>query len=761
MDNREGNNVKTISISLYGIVQGVGFRPFVAKLADHYAIKGRIKNQGGYVKIIATASDKALELFKEALMHDKPIASEIIHHTACDIDYIPYTEFTIEESEEGKEELIMLPPDLPVCEDCLKEMHTAENKRYTHSFISCIACGPRYSIIDTIPYDRKNTAMIDFEMCENCKEEYTSRQDRRYHAQTTSCLECGPYLIYNNALNQSFTHEQALKEAAKDLRDNKLLAVKGIGGYHFVCSPFNTEAVLKLRELKLRDEKPFAVMFPSLEVLENYCEVSEKEKLLLTSVATPIVLLERKPSAICEDVYKKSRYLGAFLPYTPFHHQLMALCGPLVMTSANLSDRPMIKDEEEMFSFMDKGLEGILYHTRAIRERLDDSVARIVGDEVQLIRRARGYVPLPIYIKGLKVQPNSTLLAAGGQLKNTFCLSKGNFAYMSQHLGELEDIKSIECYEESYHHMKALFHIEPTGVICDSHPNYFTTSFANKHGLPLLKVQHHHAHIASVMAEHNLKKVIGIAFDGTGYGTDDAIWGGEFLICEGKDFTRRAHLDYMKLLGGDSSIKDNQKTATCYLLQAGLEESVTDKRKPIITAALKSSIPTFSTSSMGRLFDCVSSILNLCDYSHYEGEGAILLENAAATAIKENISPVKMSFEFQTADEVIKIDIKPILNALIQGITQKQAITALALGFHIAVSDMVLKAVNLISQKENIQDIALSGGVFQNAILLQRCKMLLTNRGYNVYTNTKVPTNDGGLALGQIYIGMQHFNHSD
>jgi hydrogenase maturation protein HypF len=761
MDKGKNKVTKTVDIEVYGIVQGVGFRPFTAKLADKYGIKGQVCNHGGYVKIKATSSIGKLADFINGLSYEKPKQAEIVHIKASDTTYENFEKFSIEESSEMSTEVVMLPVDLPICEECLKEMQDSSNHRFNHPFISCMACGPRYSIIDRVPYDRCNTSMADFKMCKSCTKEYTSREDRRYHAQTISCTDCGPHLIYINSENIEVIEEEAFNAAVKEINNGKIIAVKGVGGYHFACSPFNSSVVEKLRDIKLREEKPFAVMFKNIEEIETYCEVTPLEKALLQSNATPIVLLKRKASAICESVYKDSRFLGAFLPYTALQHMIIDKCGPLIMTSANLSHLPIIKEVEEIFQFISRGLTGILYNKRDIRVRLDDSVAKICGGETQIIRRSRGYVPMPIYLTVGKLMPKFTVFAAGAQLKASFCLAKGQFTYPSEYFGDLEEEPSYKVYKESYEHMKELLNILPELAVCDMHPRYFTTAFAEKLNIPLLKVQHHHAHIGSVMAEHNLHKVIGVAFDGTGYGPDGAIWGGEFLLCSGSDYERFGHLKYINILGGDESMKDARKTACCYLIVTGMEEFITDERKDIIISAIKNHINTWPCSSMGRLFDAISSILNICQYNGFEGECAVKLENMAAKAKEMGIKPINMSFDIFEENNEIIIDASSLLKSIINTRYSRDEraceaeVYALALGFHYSVVDMVLSVINIISKKSGIKDVALSGGVFQNSILLESCLEVLRGNGYKVYINNKVPPNDSGIALGQAYIGMQ------
>ena len=797
-------NIKTVKIKIWGIVQGVGFRPFVAKLADRFGMKGEVLNIGGLVDIVLTDAPERIESFIEVLKKEKPQPAEIVHIKIEELAPREFSSFTILDSDEGDDETAMIPADLSICPDCLAEMEDPENPRYMHPFISCMECGPRYTIIDKIPYDRENTTMIDFPMCDFCHGEYTDRQDRRYHAQTISCHDCGPMLEYRLTEEREERKEAAsvgiiginadekimeravnpVAWAAMNIFKGKIIALKGVGGYNFVCSPFKEKAVKNLRRLKIREEKPFAVMFRDMDQIREYCHVSREEEELLLSNAKPIVLLERKPSKICEEVYKTSRFLGAFLPSMGVQFMLIKICGPLIMTSANLSDMPIIKDEKEMFELQEKLdwepngeklLSAVFYNERKIDIRLDDSVARVIDGQPQMIRRSKGYAPVPLYINN-KLTKQDTILATGGQLKSSFSLSKGPFAYVSQYLGDLDSREAERIYEENVARMSELFRIQPRLVVSDLHPLYYTTKYAQQyaeqHGLEHLKVQHHHAHVASVMAEHDLQTpVIGISFDGTGYGTDGAIWGGEFLICQGTSFRRVGHLEYIKMLGGDSSMKEGWKSAFSYLyhymkqdelksIKSDLREPE-DPRWPTVKAGLEHNINTINSSSMGRLFDGFAAFTGNHDYNRYEGECAIMLENSAAEAISEDLEPWEMAFDIKQSEgkmqnDAIRISAEPIFKcaeeALIAGIDKRR----LALGFHYAVADMILEVCKLIRQREGINTVALTGGVFQNKILMEQTLGLLRNESFEPYYNISVGPNDGGICLGQNLIGMKY-----
>ncbi len=652
MDQKK--DVKVINrIMAYGMVQGVGFRPLVYHIAGKHGIKGTVRNTGGAVEIIAQGSREQIRSFLEELEHTEEGGHEILRLEAEDADLTQektsargYDSFTIVGSG-SSDELRILPPDLSVCPNCARELADPRDRRYGNPFISCVACGPRYTIMEELPYDRETTSMEDFELCDACDEEYTSPGNRRHHAQTISCNDCGPYLILQETGEARLTREKAFERSVQLLRSGKILAVKGIGGYHYVCSPFAEESVRKLRLLKGREEKPFAVMFPKLEEIRAYCRMSDAEEKLLLSQARPIVLLYTHGDTMAPSVNRGSIYCGAFLPYTPLQLMLTGECGPLIMTSANVSGQPMIREDRRMLEIESPYLDGVLYNTRRILRSVDDSVAKIIGGEPQLLRRSRGYVPYPVFLPR-KEEPSGTasrIFAAGGDLKAAFCLCRDGAAYLSQYFGDLEEASVMEEYERGFRELKELLQIIPELAVCDLHPNYYSSRYAGRLGVPVLLVQHHHAHIASVMAEHSLTgPVLGIAFDGTGYGTDGELWGGEFLICEEGEFIRAAHLRQMPILGGDESMKDAGKTATCYLSHLGLEEYIRDERTPILQAAIRQNVNCVKTTSMGRLFDVAASLLGIGQYNHYEGECAILLEREAAAAIRSGLSVPELPF---------------------------------------------------------------------------------------------------------------------
>lgn len=793
---------------MWGIVQGVGFRPYTAKLADSMGMKGEVRNLGGLVEISVTDLPERIDAFITELRAGKPLPAEIVHIRVEDQPLRTFEDFRILDSGDGGDEAAMIPADLAICPDCLRELRDAADPRWRHPFISCMACGPRYTIIDRIPYDRENTAMSDFAMCPLCEGEYADLDDRRHHAQTISCHDCGPYAIFapigpetaGLKLEDNFApqgvkgptgadfangryraaNEAALSDAAALINRGGIVTLKATGGYNFVCSPFNRTAVRRLRDLKGREDKPFAVMFADMAQIRKHCAASVEEEELLLSAARPIVLLEQLDGAgraMPEEVSRSSRFIGAFLPSIGIQHLLIDDCGPLIMTSANLTDQPIIIDDDEMAgvlaarlkSMARQGLEApetaMLYNTRAIRIRMDDSVTRIIDGQPQMIRRSKGYAPVPVHLPaGGSLGPSDMILAAGGQLKSSFCLTKGPFAYISQYFGDLDSVEATAIYIENIERMKSLFRIEPGLAVCDLHPLYFTSRHAEelaggmsgaKGQAGVLRVQHHHAHVASVIAEHDLKgPVLGVSFDGTGYGPDGAVWGGEFLLCEGTGFERVAHLDYIRMIGGDESMKEGWKSAMCYLMGLGLQGPMAaDPRWPIIASALENRVNTIESSSMGRLFDAAAALTGIRDVSRYEGECAIMLENAAADAIKNDIAPLDMAFDI---DDKLKISAGPVFAKILEGLDRGCPAEGMALGFHQAVASMIHDICRRIRERDGIGQIALTGGVFQNRVLMEMTLSMLRSSGFKVYYNISVGPNDGGICLGQAYLGMKH-----
>lgn len=740
----------TVFITVLGVVQGIGYRPFVARLAEELKITGSVKNSGGIVEITASGSREEADTFIRRLRSQCPSGGQILQVLVKELPEISFPDFMIEKSAESGPagQTPILPPDLPLCDDCLRELRDSGDRRYRYPFISCVSCGPRYSIIHALPYDRDTTTMEDFPLCAPCEGEYTGN-GRRRHAQTISCHDCGPQLIYRQS-DGILYREEAFHAAVLALKSGAVVAVKGIGGYQFACDPCYPEAVRRLRFLKHRDKKPFAVLFSGIDSLLPYCVLSEVEQELLLSPARPIVLLKKQPDRafFCPEVSGESRYLGAFLAYTPLHQLLLDECGPLVMTSGNLTGEPVVIDDQEMLTLQAQSpyLSGVLYSERRILMPLDDSVAHVVNGSPQLIRRSRGYVPLPLFLR----QTTKPILAMGGDLKAGFCLYQDDRAYLSQYFGDMEHYEVCRAYEDNLQRMSSLLRIEPELIIRDLHPGYITSALTKKlqGGIPVKTVQHHHAHIGSVMAEHRLRRCIGVAFDGTGYGTDGAVWGGEFLVCQDGTYERMYALSDITICGGDSAAKNAAQTAACYRYAAGLP---VDMEFQAVATAISLGINTTRCSSMGRLFDAVSALLGIRTENTYEGECAIALENAAAQA--QNSYP--LDFDCFEQNGLYRLDQAGLFRKIAEALDQGVEIHALALGFHHAVARAVATVCVQLRDATKENKVALSGGVFANVLLTEDCVSRLKHHNFDVYLNSAVPTNDGGICLGQAWIAAQ------
>ena len=788
-------------ITVTGLVQGIGFRPFVAELAEELKLAGQVKNLGGIVEIIVSGDKQAVDTFihrlyfvggKEACLEEDGLATPM-ELPGGRIDRLEIAEisddewqdssnaFTIVESGEGRESKRFLPVDLPTCDRCVAEMHDKNNRRYRYPFISCTACGPRFSIQKAVPYDRETITMVDFPMCDICTEEYIQKGNIRRHAQTIACKECGPKLRYvsakekTKATEQTVTdflqiadEQQAISEAVCALKNEKIGAIKDIGGYHFAFSPFSSRAAQRLREFKNRDKKPFAVMFLNLEEVKKYCEVSEKEAAILTSSARPIVLLKKKKDFVPEICGESDR-IGALLPCNPLQILLLEETGPLVMTSGNRGGEPIIISEDEMLQHIGNGIDFCLTHDREILTPLDDSIYQVneyeskwaevsnVEPVVQLIRRARGLVPEPI---ALTRNLSKDTFAAGGDLKAAFALGRDELVYMSQYFGDLEDVRCMESRQKGIDRMENLLEICPEITAGDLHPAYVSSQNTE------YKIQHHHAHIASVIAEHGLNgKVLGIACDGTGFGTDGTIWGSEFLLCEDEKMNRVGHFSSVKLVGGDASAKQADMTLHSYMLNArekGLpvEGYFSGKEEyKLQEMAWKQNINTAYSSSMGRLFDATAALLDICHYNSYEGECAIKLEQAAHEG-KQQLEQAEKTIgdayrvlgaDCRKEDAAWQVDSEKLLVDLYQ-LKETYSKEILAYLFHLAVSNAIVENAIYICKENDVNQIALSGGTFINRILLREVTTGLSQNGLKVYTNEKVPCGDGGIALGQMYL---------
>lgn len=710
-------------VVISGTVQGVGFRPAVCRLALSMGVVGSVKNAGGQVILRAAAEESALERFLDEVRRIPGARVEAVARE----ELPPFVAegFAIEESEDGAVAELALTPDLPVCPDCAAELFDPNNRRHWHPLISCAACGPRFTILQRTPYDRDNTALRDFAMCPACAAEYAARDDRRFHAQTISCHVCGPQTRYVRG-GEEFWGAEAVRAAARDLENEGLVAVKGIGGYHLACLPSSETAVAELRRRKGREKKPFAVLFEDLEAVTRLYFADAAERALLASPARPIVLLDGQDPDFAPGVCAGSPQTGCFLAYTPLQHLLLRATGPLVMTSLNASGSPILTDEAAALAF--PGLRGVLTHDRPILRPLDDSVTRVSRGAPRVLRRGRGLVPGAVPFPEAK-----PILALGGDLKAAFCIAAQGKAVLSAPFGDLDDAAVRVSYERELRETLRLLRVQPARVARDLHPGYFGTKLAPTLGAQVLPVQHHHAHIAAVMAEHRLTgRVIGAALDGTGYGPDGTVWGGEVLVCDERSFARFAHLPAVTMTGGDNAARDARIALDCYLHAAGLPV-----RNPLIPKALRTGVNTVTTTSAGRLFDAVSCFLGLCETNEYEGQCAVELERAAARALARGAEGTALTIERLWA-ELFAAD--------------KTDRDTLALAFHRALAEWIALRCKAAREKTGIARAALGGGVFQNELLLNFTAERLTADGFSVFYNRDFPSGDGALALGQAYI---------
>ncbi len=768
-------------VHITGIVQGVGFRPFVYNLAAKLNLNGWVKNTSAGVEIEVDGEQDTLDSFTKLLRDEAPPLSRIDVLTASPRPASGFTTFDIRHSESIPSAFQPISPDVAICDDCLRELFDPADRRYHYPFINCTNCGPRFTIIKDIPYDRPKTTMAPFAMCPDCEHEYTDPTNRRFHAQPVACPKCGPSVTFEKPalslskdlnVQTSASSEDAIEQTRNALAKGEIIAIKGLGGFHLACDATNAKAVSELRARKLRVDKPFALMMPDVETIQQHCEISEAEKVLLTSPAHPIVLLKRKPeSTIVEEVSPKQAWLGVMLPYTPLHHLLFddrpltADHNPLsalVMTSGNLSEEPIAIDNDEARERLSKLADAFLMHNRDIYIRCDDSVARVFDDgrltidhkpsTIYPIRRSRGYAPFPVKLPFEVPQ----ILAAGSELKNTFCITNKNYAFLSHHIGDMENYETLKSFEQGVEHFERLFRVKPEAIAYDMHPNYLATRYAleraEQENIPAFAVQHHHAHVAACMAEHGLvEPVIGVSFDGTGYGEDGAIWGGEFLVADYKNYQRAAHLEYFPLPGGDAAIKKPARTALALLWSLDLEW---DERlasaiefcaedQVTLRLQLEKKINTPLTSSMGRLFDAAAALAGVRQKVNYEGQAAIEFEALA--------DPAEAGM-YLFALEQDRVKTGSAIEALVNDVMAGIPIQKISARFHNGLAESVRETVKKISKDSGIKSVVLSGGVWQNITLIRRTLSLLRNDGFEVYIHREVPTNDGGLSLGQAAI---------
>jgi len=733
--------VLTVRITATGVVQGVGFRPFVFNLASGLKLAGLVRNTGSGAQIVVQGETKNVRRFISKLEKSKFAAK----YSCKEIASKKYRSFQIKKSKKSKV-LSEFPSDLALCEDCKKELFSKTDRRYKYPFVNCVNCGPRFSIIKKLPYDRKNTIMSKFKMCPACREEYGDPKNRRFHAQPNACPVCGPKLsLFDKNAKLIAEREKAFELAAKLLKRGKILAVKGIGGYHLMCDASNKKTVEFLRKRKNRPYKPFAVM-ADINTAKRLCEVSRYEEAALKSPAAPIVILERKPNIEIQSISFDDT-LGVMLPYAPLHHLLVKEIPVLVATSGNRADEPISAAEKEAFKNLSGIADYFLVHNRDIENRSDDSIVRFfpnASTKKIIIRRSRGYVPNPI-----ATSTADSVIAAGGDLKNNFCVTRNGKAYLSQFIGDLADRPNMDFYSESVQKMKSFLEINPKRAVCDGHPGYASTQHFGGKSLKQSFAFHHYAHMASVIAEHNLKgKVLGFAFDGSGYGEDGNIWGGEVISFDSNKFVRVAHLDYFKLPGGDLCAEEIWRCGVSLLHKYGFDSDIPklfgkyDWRSAV--KMIDAGVNSPETSSMGRVFDGISAILGIKTLATYEAEGAIMLEAAA------NRTKSAGNYNFEIEDDVIVI--KKILKGILSDLNKKMPNGTIAMKFH----NTVVEIIDSCCKQYRAKTVVLSGGVFQNMLLLSKTIEKLQKKKIKVYFNEKVPINDGGIALGQLYISKMH-----
>ena len=745
-------------INVNGVVQGVGFRPFVYRLATDLHLAGFVSNNASGVVIEIEGPSDAIAKFRRDLIEQAP---PLAHIDDCGIrEILPAgdTEFCITASQHDRSTSTLISPDVATCDDCLAELFDPDNRRHRYPFINCTNCGPRFTIVEHIPYDRPNTSMKSFTLCADCAREYNDPADRRFHAQPNACDVCGPGPDLRDGKGGPVAGEP-VATTVDLLRRGMIVAVRGVGGFHLAVDATNDDAVQELRRRKLRAQKPLAMMTPDINTLQRFCFISPDEEALLRHHTRPIVLLHRRPhTPIAPSVAYENHYFGFMLPYTPLHHLIVKdNFDALVMTSANLAEEPIAIGNEEALAHLGGIADYFLLHNREILQRCDDSIARVVGSHKQIIRRARGFVPQPVYISSPTARP---ILACGGELKNTVALSRGDKVFLSQHIGDMDNPASLNFFEECIRHLQQVLEIEPESIAYDLHPEYLSTKWARRQEhLPSVGVQHHHAHLVSVMADNGITgPTIGLVLDGTGYGTDGTIWGGEILIGDTATFERFAWLDTVPMPGGQAAIRQPWRMALSYLVHAfgrdweKLTLPLTDKtdahKMELAQQMIARRVNCPLTSSCGRLFDGVSAILGICTEVAYEAQAAIMLEMAAGAQPVDDFSMDAPPGEAGPGPIAIDSLIRMVVNAIVNG----DSVGNVASRFHTGLAELFVSAVKAARDQTGLTRVGLSGGVFQNARFFEYVLKRLEEEKFDVLCHKNVPTNDGGLALGQVVV---------
>jgi len=742
--------LRRLRMVIRGAVQGVGFRPFVYRLANEMELSGWVLNSAQGVFIEVEGEESSLRDFLVRIAREKPAIAHIQSMESLLLDPAGFTHFEIRESRGGEKTTLIL-PDLATCPDCLREIQDPRDRRYRYPFTNCTNCGPRFTIIESLPYDRANTTMKKFLMCGECEREYHRPEDRRFHAQPNACPACGPHLELWDASSEMLeSGDAALTAAAEAVRRGRIVAIKGLGGFHLVTDAGNEEAVVRLRLRKGREEKPFALMYPSFAQVTRDCQLSGVEARLLSSPESPIVLLRRRDaqaSAVADSVAPRNPYLGVMLPYTPLHHLLLSDLGfPVVATSGNLSDEPMCTDEGEALRRLRGIADLFLVHNRPILRHVDDSIVREVGGRELVLRRARGFAPLPVQL------PNEcpSLLAFGAHQKNTIAASMGRQVFISQHIGDLETAQAIEAFRHVIGTFRLLYELQPSATACDLHPGYFSTQYATRNTGPVSKVQHHYAHVLSCMAENEVQPpVLGVSWDGTGYGTDGTIWGGEFLKVAPRSFTRVAHLRAFPLPGGEKAVREPRRVAlallyeifgaqACDMVQLEAVRAFSSIELRILRSMLEKRVNCPFTSSAGRLFDGVASLIGLRQACSFEGQAAMELEFATGASVGEG----SYHFRLQEQQGCLIVDWEPMVRAIVE----RPDDPAVARKFHHTLARIMVAVAERVGESR----VVLTGGCFQNKYLTEIAVRELSSAGFRPYWHQRVPPNDGGIALGQI-----------
>lgn len=742
-----------VIIHIRGLVQGVGFRPYIYRLAIKHHISGGVNNTGYGVQIHAMGARKHINGFISEIPLFAPPVAEIFDMTVAEANGYKATGFHFLNSSDNTADITEVSPDIAVCPDCLNDMETPGH-RMQYPLINCTNCGPRYSIIKRLPYDRHQTTMEEFSMCIGCADEYKDILNRRFHAQPIACNHCGPqYSLYSSDGDLVKTENIPLQTA--QLIDNgRIIAIKGTGGFHLVCDAMNNDCIQRLRIRKQREGKPFAVMFPSVDILGMFAHVTHSEKKQLCSWKRPIVLLQSKNNLPC-TVNAHLSMLGALLPYMPYHYLLFKYLRTkaIILTSGNLSGEPVIINRKDALGKLGNVFDFLVDYNRKIYNRTDDSVVQVIDKNIQIIRRSKGFVPKPIRM----TMDVDGIFAAGGELKNCFCLGIKKMAIMSQHIGDLKNMETYSFFKESVRLAKELFHFEPATIATDMHPDYLTTQWSESQGVNIIYIQHHHAHIASCLAEHKIKEnesVIGLAYDGTGYGTDGHIWGSEIMLCNMKDFQRLGHFEYMPMPGGDKSITEPWRMALGCLYHVfgknipGIVfeklQTVSQNSLETVLSALDKNINITQTCGIGRLFDAVGSLLGLCHYARFEAEGPMKLEAILCHKTK--------SYYDTDIDKNNTILVGPIIEKIVEDLNRKSRLDVIAARFHNTIIEITARFLGEIIDPGYTKHIVLSGGAFQNRYLLSGMKRKLKTMHIQVLTNHQVPVNDGGIALGQLAV---------